>query len=152
MFRRPARRAARRTTRRVVRRTRRRMIRRTVFVGGMMVLAASGTAAAIKLSQKDAKRIEEHTGLPPDQLEDQDLEQAMQELNIQPQSLTPEDQAALAQQGGQPPAQESQTKAEPKVVAQPNYLDELERLADLRDRGIITEEDFEAKKQQLLGL
>ena len=33
-----------------------------------------------------------------------------------------------------------------------SYLDELEKLADLRDRGIISEEEFEAKKQQLLGL
>jgi hypothetical protein len=31
-------------------------------------------------------------------------------------------------------------------------LDELERLAGLRDKGIITEEDFQAKKKQLLGL
>jgi hypothetical protein len=128
------------------------MIRRTVLVGGMVLLAAGGTAAAIKLSQRDAQRIEEHTGLPPEQLEDQDLEQAMQELNIQSQPLTSEDQTALAQQGGQPPAQGPQVQAAPEDVAQPDYLDELERLADLRDRGIITEEDFEAKKQQLLGL
>jgi MoxR-like ATPase len=118
----------------------------------MVLLAAGGTAAAIKLSQRDAQRIEEHTGLPPEQLEDQDLEQAMQELNIQSQPLTSEDQTALAQQGGQPPAQGPQVQAAPEDVAQPDYLDELERLADLRDRGIITEEDFEAKKQQLLGL
>jgi hypothetical protein len=162
MYRRPARRAARRTarrtTRRVVRRTRRRMIRRTVFVGGMVLLAAGGTAAAIKLSQKDAQRIEEHTGLPPEQLEDQDLEQAMQELNIQAQPLSPEDQAALAQQGGQAPEQASASQeAQPGSAAlvdanPPDYLAELERLAELRDKGIITGEDFEAKKKQLLGL
>jgi hypothetical protein len=29
---------------------------------------------------------------------------------------------------------------------------ELERLAQLRDQGIITNEDFEAKKKQLLGI
>jgi hypothetical protein len=33
-----------------------------------------------------------------------------------------------------------------------SYLDELERLASLRDKGIITEEEFNAKKQQLLDL
>jgi len=156
--RRAGRRTARRTTRRVVRRTRRRMIRRTVVVGGMVMLAAGGTAAAIKMSQQDAKRIEEHTGLPPEQLEDQDLEQAMQELSIQPQPLTSEEQAALAQQDGQPPAQVPQTQAAqpaqaaPASVDQPDYLAELERLAELRDKGIVTEEEFEAKKQQLLGL
>ena len=156
--RRVARRTARRTTRRVIRRTRRRMVRRTVMVGGMMLLAAGGTAAAIKLSQKDAQRIEEHTGLPPQELEDQDLEQAMQELNIQPQPLTPEEQAAMAQQGGQPPAQAPQVQAAPPAhaasagVNQPDYLAELERLAELRDKGIVTEEEFQAKKKQLLGL
>jgi predicted Zn-dependent peptidase len=38
------------------------------------------------------------------------------------------------------------------AAPQESYLDELERLAELRDRGIISEEDFEAKKRQLLGL
>ena len=156
-MRRPARRAgrrtARRTTRRVVRRTRRRMIRRTVFVGGMVLLAAGGTAAAIKLSKQDAQRIEEHTGLPPEQLEDQDLNQAMQELDIQSQPLTSEDQAALAQQGGQPSTQSSQ-QAVQSQTQQPSgdYIAELEKLAELREKGIITDEDFEAKKRQLLGL
>ena len=128
------------------------MIRRTVLVGGMVLLAAGGTAAAIKLSQRDAQRIEEHTGLPPEQLEDQDLDQAMQELNIQAQPLTAEDQSSLAQQGGQPLAQGQQVQANPAGVEQPDYFEELERLADLRDRGIIQVEDFEAKKKQLLGL
>ena len=142
--RRVARRTARRTTRRVARRVRRRVRRRTLFVGGMMVLAASGTAAAIKLSQQDAQRIEQHTGLPPDQLEDQDLNQAMQELNIQSQSLTPEEQAMLNQQQSQP-----QT---PAGAEQPDYIAELEKLGELRSMGVITDEEFEAKKKQLLGL
>jgi len=123
------------------------MVRRTVMVGGMMLLAAGGTAAAIKLTQNDARRIEEHTGLPPQELEDQDLEQAMQELNIQPQPMTPEEQAALAQESDPAPAQSSPPKA-----VQADYLAELEKLGELRDKGIITEEDFQAKKKQLLGL
>ena len=145
--RRTARRTTRRTTRRVARRVRRRMVRRTVMVGGMVLLAAGGTAAAIKLSQNDAQRIEEHTGLPPQELEDQDLEQAMQELNIQSQPLTPEEQTALAQQGDSPPPQ-----SPPTQTTQSEYLAELEKLGELRDKGIITEEDFQAKKKQLLGL
>lgn len=154
MYRRPARRAARRTarrtTRRVVRRTRRRMIRRTVLVGGMVLLAAGGTAAAIKLTQKDAQRIEEHTGLPPEQLEDQDLEQAMGELGIQSQPLTNEDQAALAQ-GSQGQVAQPAYAAQ-AAPDQPDYLAELEKLAELKEKGIITEDDFEGKKKQLLGL
>jgi hypothetical protein len=33
-----------------------------------------------------------------------------------------------------------------------NPLDELEKLAELKDKGIITQEEFEAKKKQLLNL
>lgn len=144
--RRGARRTARRTTRRTVRRTRRRVRRRRVLVGGFVLLAAGGTYAAVKLSQKDAQRIEEHTGLPPEDLEDQDLEQAMSELNIQSQPLSDEDQAALGQDTGAP----SSPQAAP--AAEPSYLEELEKLADLRDKGIITDDEFEAKKKELLGL
>ena len=32
------------------------------------------------------------------------------------------------------------------------YMGELERLADLRDQGILTPEEFEAKKKQILGI
>ena len=31
-------------------------------------------------------------------------------------------------------------------------LDDLERLASLRDKGVITEDEFQAKKKQILGL
>lgn len=134
------------------------MVRRTILVGGMILLAASGTAAAVKLSQRDAQRIEAHTGLPPQELEDQDLEQAMQELNIQSQSLTSEDQAALVQQGAGPahPGPEIQA-AQPKdqaqaVVNPPAYLAELEKLGELKEKGILTEEEFQTKKAQILGL
>jgi len=150
MNRRPARRTARRTSRRTSRRTARRVVRRvrrrTMVVGGMMVLAASGTAAAIKLTQQDAQLIQQHTGLPPDQLEDQDLNQAMQELNIQSQPLTAPEQAALNQQNA-PAAVPAATDGN-----QPDYLAELEKLSELLNQGIITEEEFTAKKKQLLGL
>jgi len=116
-----------------------------VMVGGFVLLAAAGTAAAIKLSKQDAQKIEEHTGLPPDQLEDEDLNQAMTELNIQSQPLTEEDQAALAQDSQAP---ESAGSSEGEA----SYLEELEKLGELRDKGIITDEEFEAKKQELLGL
>jgi hypothetical protein len=37
-------------------------------------------------------------------------------------------------------------------AAAPDYAAELEQLAQLRDQGVITAEDFEAKKKQLLGI
>jgi len=121
-----------------------------LLVGGAVLLGAGGTAAAIKLSSDDAQRIEEHTGIPPSELEDDDLAEAMNELGIQGQELTAEDQAALS---GDAPAAVPTPAAPPTPAAGgPSYVNELEQLADLRDRGIITDEDFEAKKKELLGL
>jgi Short C-terminal domain len=40
----------------------------------------------------------------------------------------------------------------PAAAAAPDYAGELEKLAQLRDQGVITAEDFEAKKKQLLGI
>jgi hypothetical protein len=36
--------------------------------------------------------------------------------------------------------------------SEPEYVGELERLAQLRDQGILSEEEFEAKKKQILGI
>ena len=145
--RRAGRRAARRTTRRVMRRR----LRRRVMVGGMVLLAVGGTAAAIKLTQKDTQRIEEHTGASVEELSDEELTGAMKELGIQSSELTAEDKAALS---SSPPLDED-LEPSPAPVSQDSresYLDELEKLAELRDRGIITNEEFETKKKQLLGL
>jgi Short C-terminal domain len=36
--------------------------------------------------------------------------------------------------------------------AQPAYVAELEQLAQLRDQGVLSPEEFDAKKRQLLGI
>lgn len=53
-----------------------------------------------------------------------------------------------------PGEEQSAAPAEPAPAApaEQDYTAELEKLAGLRDKGIITPEDFEAKKNQLLGL
>jgi len=43
-------------------------------------------------------------------------------------------------------------KGEQPIIQTTEYLDELERLKELLDKDIITKEEFEAKKKQLLGL
>jgi hypothetical protein len=48
--------------------------------------------------------------------------------------------------------QEEPAEAAPAAPSEPEYMGELERLAQLKDQGIITDEDFEAKKKQLLGI
>ena len=45
-----------------------------------------------KMSKKDADRVQQHTGIPPEELEDADLEQAMDELGIEKQQVTDADQ------------------------------------------------------------
>lgn len=44
------------------------------------------------------------------------------------------------------------SRVHPPAAAQPDYIEELQKLASLKDDAIITEEEFEAKKKQLLGL
>ena len=38
------------------------------------------------------------------------------------------------------------------AASEPEYVGELERLAQLRDQGILSDEEFEAKKKQILGI
>jgi putative oligomerization/nucleic acid binding protein len=50
------------------------------------------------------------------------------------------------------PAGEPEPQPAAPAPAAPDYTAELERLAQLRDQGVITAQDFEAKKKQLLGI
>jgi Short C-terminal domain len=38
------------------------------------------------------------------------------------------------------------------AASEPEYVDKLERLSQLRDQGILGDEEFEAKKKQPLGI
>jgi hypothetical protein len=116
---------------RQMRQRRRRRRRMLLLVGGMAVLGYAG----YKLSQRNVQRVEEHTGEKADELTDEQLEQAMDQLGIEKETMTDEEWA----------------EAE-KADAQPSYLDELERLGELHNQGILTEEEFTAKKKDLLGL
>ena len=42
--------------------------------------------------------------------------------------------------------------AAPTAASEPEYVGELERLSQLRDQGILSDEEFEAKKKQILGI
>ena len=51
------------------------------------------------------------------------------------------------------PAEEQQAPPAPQAApAEADYTAELEKLAKLRDEGVISADDFEAKKKQLLGI
>jgi membrane protease subunit (stomatin/prohibitin family) len=60
----------------------------------------------------------------------------------QQQKWAAQDQAQYQQQAA--PA--------PEASGEADYTAELEKLAKLRDEGVISSDDFEAKKKQLLGI
>ena len=111
-----------------------------LLVGG---LVAFGT---YKFSTRDAERIEEHTGEDPEELSDAELEQAMQELNIDPQTVT----SADTEGGGQVSAPASQSAPASAGGGSMSYLDELTQLAGLHEQGILTDAEFAAKKAEIL--
>ena len=127
------RRAGRGMARMRMMRMRRRRRRRIILAGGLIALGTH------KLRKEDVDRVEEHTGESADDLSDEELEQAMNELGIEDQETSDEGSEYVdnqdATEGGEPV-----------------YIDELERLAQLHEQGILTDEEFAMKKQQLLGL
>ena len=56
------------------------------------------------------------------------------------------DQQMAAQQ------QMAPQQAAAAAPAEPDYAAELEKLAQLKNQGILSEEEFEAKKKQILGI
>lgn len=155
MRRRSSMRSPRRTVRRMHRRRIRMRRRRILLTGGLVAIAVAGTANAVKMSQADAQRIQTHTGKPPEDLSEQELEAAINDLDIETQELTDADVTAIEAAGPEEADPASAAPPTPTVAVAPpapDYITELKRLAELRDMGIITSEDFEAKKNQLLGL
>ena len=67
-------------------------------------------------------------------------------------------QAAAEQQEAEQEARIAELEAQQTAPAasaepaEPDYMGELEQLAQLKAQGIITEEEFEAKKKQILGI
>jgi Short C-terminal domain len=59
--------------------------------------------------------------------------------------------AAQEQQQAAPAAQQA-VPAPPPAAEEPAYMAELEQLAKLRDQGILSQEEFDAKKAQILGI
>ena len=126
----------RRQMRQQRRRMHRRRRRRRILLGGALLVGTG--ALAYKLGKKDTQQIEEHYGRSVEEMSDEELEAAVNELNLRKEPLDEDDQQYLDEQ--ESPAGE------------PSYLDELQRLAQLKDEGIISDEEFVAKKKQLLGL
>jgi Short C-terminal domain len=65
-----------------------------------------------------------------------------------------QDQRYAAQEQAQYDETMAQQQAAPQAAAPPqdDYVAELEKLAQLKSQGILSEEEFAAKKAQLLGI
>jgi len=112
---------------------RRRRRRRVLLVGGLVAFGA------YKFSKRDADRIEEESGVPPEEMTDEELEQTMDKLGIEKQHRDASDQEVGAAEATQQSGMSSS-------------LDDIERLAELYKTGVLTEEEFTAKKRQILGI
>jgi type II secretory pathway pseudopilin PulG len=86
------------------------------------VVAGTATAVSNRVSRRQYGRWEQ-------QAQEQDAQAAYEQ----------QQQAAYQQ----PP---------PAAAGEPDYMAELEQLAKLRDQGVVSDEEFEAKKKQLLGI
>jgi len=107
-----------------------------MLMGGMVAL---GTAAVYKMSKKDTKRVEEHTGKTAEDLSDDELRAAIEDLQIQVDELTDAEFDEVE-------------KADAAAEKEDDYLDQLERLAELHEKGVLTDDEFAAKKKTLLEL
>lgn len=74
-------------------RRRRRRWRRRIVIGGAVVI--SGAHRSRKLKQQDVQQIEEYAGAPVEDLEEDELDEAISALGIQEEPLSDSDQAAL---------------------------------------------------------
>ena len=90
------------------------------------VVAGTATAVSNRVSRRQANRW------------------AQQETAYGPPEPGYSQQPQYEQQYAPPPP--------PAPAAEPAYVAELQRLAQLRDQGIITSEDYEAKKANILGI
>lgn len=103
---------------------------------GMMartaVVAGTATAVSNRVSRRQVGRWNQKAEA-----------QAYEQQQQAPQEPAPQYQ--------QPPPQYAPPAA-PAPAAAPNLADEIQRLADLKDQGILSDAEFTAAKNKLLGL
>ena len=102
-----------------------------MLVGGLVAFGA------YKMSTRDAKRVEEQSGVPPEEMTDEELEKSMDDLGIEQQQRDASD----VEQG-----------AAPTGSAGSSDVDQLSKLADLHTQGALTDDEFAAQKAKIIGI
>jgi hypothetical protein len=125
------------------RRMRRRM-RRRLIIGGAVLVAAGATA--VKMSQSEVQQVEQYTGQKAEDLSEEQLDAAMNELGIEGQEPTDQEIAMLE-------AEEDKAQSAPSNAPAPqdDLIAQLERLGTLKAQGLLTDEEFAAAKAKLLA-
>ncbi len=134
----PARRSVIRRRRRIRRRMRRRLV-----IGGVVLLAV-GTSA-VKMSPNEVQQVEQYTGQKAEDLSEEQLDAAMNELGIEGQEPTDQEIAMLE-------AEDQKAQAAPGNVSTPqnDMIAQLERLGTLKTQGLLTDEEFAEAKAKIL--
>ena len=146
----------------------RRRRRRRLVVGGAVVVGS--TEAMVKLSESEARQIQETTGQNPEDMSHEELQQTMAQQGIAGQPVTAADQQAMAgAEAGEgegaaaavaPPPAVPAAAAAPAAPAAPaaaggltdDQLGELEKLGQLHTEGVLTDAEFAEAKAKVLGL
>ena len=134
----------------------RRRRRRRLVVGGAVVVGS--TEAMVKLSESEARQIQETTGQNPEDMSHEELQQTMAQQGIAGQPVTAADQQAMA--GAEAGEGEGAAAAAPAAPAAPaaaggltdDQLGELEKLGQLHTEGVLTDAEFAEAKAKVLGL
>jgi hypothetical protein len=128
-------------------------MRRRLVIGGAVLLAV-GTSAT-KMSQSEVQQVEQHTGMKAEDLSEEQLDAAMNELGIEGQEPTDQEIAMLEAEEDKDtaanPHAATATAAQQAPTAQADMVTQLERLGALKAQGLLTEEEFAAQKAKLLG-
>jgi hypothetical protein len=90
----------------------------------------------IKLHREEIKKLREHSDKPLHDMSEEELLAAMEELGIEKRQFDPQDQEVADKAN-------KTTKED---------LELLEKLTQMNYSGLITDEEYEAKKKQILGL
>lgn len=100
------------------------------------VIAGTATATASAVSNASMKK-----AAAQQQAAQQQQQQQFAEMQAQ--------QQAMAAQAAEPAATQA---AEPAQSSFDEQLVQIQKLAVLKDQGVLTEEEFQAKKRQILGI
>ncbi len=131
----------------------RRRMRRRLVIGGAVLLAV-GTSAT-KMSQSEVQQVEQHTGMKAEDLSEEQLDAAMNELGIEGQEPTDQEIAMLEAEEDKDTAANPHAATTPAAqqapASQADVITQLERLGTLKAQGLLTEEEFAAQKAKLLA-